>query len=167
MRNGIISAALLDERKYRELLDETLPVVWPEQYRALGSYLHNIRGCVRRWDSGHCGRRSSHHVRWRWRRWRPRSEHFAPRGMKSLDGQRLAGSEHHTALIHTAEGEMFRDALVWAAQARDLPVTGVRAKELDASALERIGSFGKLIGPPWTQDQKFATVAAFMALSGG
>jgi hypothetical protein len=69
------------------------------------------------------------------------------------------------ALIHTAEGEMFREVLVWAARECGLPVTGVREKELDTAALERIGSLGKLIGPPWTQDQKFATVAALLALS--
>ncbi len=69
------------------------------------------------------------------------------------------------ALIHTAEGEMFRNVLVWAAQEHRLPVTGVREKELDATWLKRIGSLGKLIGPPWTQDQKYATVAALMALA--
>jgi hypothetical protein len=40
----------------------------------------------------------------------------------------------------------------------------VREKGLDASSLQRIGSLGKLIGPPWTQDQKYATVAALMTL---
>jgi hypothetical protein len=33
--------------------------------------------------------------------------------------------------------------------------------------LGRIDSFGKLIGPPWTEDQKYATVAALMALARG
>jgi hypothetical protein len=69
-------------------------------------------------------------------------------------------------LIHTAEGEMFRDVLMWAAQECRLAVTGVREKELDAVSLKRIDSLGKRIGPPWTQDQKYATVAAFMALDG-
>jgi hypothetical protein len=70
------------------------------------------------------------------------------------------------ALIHTAEGVMFRDVLLWAAKECRLPVTAVREKELDAAALERISSLGKLIGPPWTQDQKFATVAALTVLGG-
>src|SRR5579863_596047 len=69
-------------------------------------------------------------------------------------------------LIHTAEGEMFRDVLVWAAQECRLPVTSVREKSLDAMSLKHIDSLCKLIGPPWTQDQKFAAVAAFIALSG-
>ena len=84
---------------------------------------------------------------------------------KALPG--LEGILASHALIHTAEGEMFRDVLVWAAQQHRLPVTGVREKALDTTALQRIGSLGKLIGPPWTQDQKYATVAALMALSGG
>jgi hypothetical protein len=63
------------------------------------------------------------------------------------------------ALIHTAEGEIFRNVLVWAAEEHRLPVTGVREKQLDATSLKRIESLGKLIGPPWTQDQKYATVA--------
>jgi len=67
-------------------------------------------------------------------------------------------------LIHTAEGEMFRDVLVWAAQECGLPVTTVREKSIGAASLQAIDSLGKLIGPPWTQDQKYATVAALMAL---
>ncbi len=70
------------------------------------------------------------------------------------------------ALIHTAEGEMFRDVLVWAAKECPLPVVGVREKDLDASSLQRIAPIGKRIGPPWTQDQKYATLAALLALRG-
>jgi hypothetical protein len=68
-------------------------------------------------------------------------------------------------LLHTAEGKMFRDVLVWAAKECRIPVTGVREKDLDAASLESIGALGKLIGPPWTQDQKLATMAALMALA--
>jgi hypothetical protein len=85
-------------------------------------------------------------------------------------GKALPGLDRILAahpLIHTAEGEMFRNVLVWAAQQCHLPVTTVREKELDAASLGRIGSLGRLIGPPWTQDQKYATVAALMALAGG
>jgi hypothetical protein len=85
-------------------------------------------------------------------------------------GKALPGLERILAahpLIHTAEGAMFREVLVWAAKECHLPVTEVREKELDATRLERIGSLGKLIGPPWTQDQKYATVAALMALERG
>jgi hypothetical protein len=70
------------------------------------------------------------------------------------------------ALIHTAEGEMFREVLTWAAAECRLPVTGIKERELDAGWLRRLDSLGKLIGPPWTQDQKYAAVAAFAALVG-
>ena len=69
------------------------------------------------------------------------------------------------ALIHTAEGVMFREVLVWAAEECSLTVTGVRENALDAASLKRLDSLGKLIGPPWTQDQKYATLAGLMALS--
>jgi hypothetical protein len=68
------------------------------------------------------------------------------------------------ALIHTAEGIIFREALAWAANRSQLPLTYIREKELDPSSLKSIDSLGRLIGPPWTQDQKFATVAALQAL---
>ena len=68
-------------------------------------------------------------------------------------------------IIHTAEGEMFREALVWAAGDCGLPAATVREKEMDAAALGRLQGLGKLLGPPWTQDQKYATVAALYALS--
>jgi hypothetical protein len=84
---------------------------------------------------------------------------------KTLPG--LEGILASHALIHTAEGEMFREVLVWAAKELDLPVTGVPAKGLDAAALKRVGTFGKLIGPPWTEDQKYATVVALMVLADG
>jgi hypothetical protein len=69
-------------------------------------------------------------------------------------------------LLHTAEGEMFRDVLLWAAKECRLPVSGIREKSLDAVSLKQIDSLGKLIGPPWTQDQKHAALAAWMTLRG-
>jgi hypothetical protein len=81
---------------------------------------------------------------------------------KELPGLAKVLASH--ASIHTAEGVMFRDVLVWAAKECRLPVTGVREKDLNGASLKRIGSLGKLIGPPWTQDQKYAAVAALMAL---
>jgi hypothetical protein len=69
------------------------------------------------------------------------------------------------ALIHTAEGEMFRDVLVWAARQCHLTVTAVREKDLNAISLKRMNSIGKLIGPPWARDQKHAAVAALVALA--
>jgi hypothetical protein len=68
-------------------------------------------------------------------------------------------------LLHTAEGQMFREVLSWAARECNLPVTAVPEKNLSAASLSAIGSLGKAIGPPWTQDQKYATIAALMALA--
>jgi hypothetical protein len=67
-------------------------------------------------------------------------------------------------LLHTAEGEMFREVLLCAARECEFQAIGVPQKDLDPAVLKRIDSLGKLIGPPWTQDQKFATIAALMAL---
>jgi hypothetical protein len=76
----------------------------------------------------------------------------------------LAGILASHALIHTAEGEMFRDVLVWAAGACGLAVKGLQVKAIDVAWLKRVASFGRLIGPPWTLDQKYATAAALSAL---
>jgi len=120
------------------------------------------------------GRRWNPRGRWRGKRWRRRSRWLRLQGHEVAgcgivlgSGKALPGLEGilaSHALIHTAEGEMFREVLVWAAHELGLAVTGVPVKELDAMALRRIDSFGKLIGPPWTEDQKYATVAALMAL---
>lgn len=77
---------------------------------------------------------------------------------------KLEGILASHALIHTAEGEMFRDVLQWAARECDLAVTAVREKSLPPDSLQAIASLGKLIGPPWTLDQKYATLAALSAL---
>jgi hypothetical protein len=98
-----------------------------------------------------------------------RGHEVAGCGMLLGSGKALPGLEKilaSHALIHTAEGEMFRDVLAWAAKESRLPVAGVREKDLDAPSLKRIDSLGKLIGPPWTQDQKYATMAALLALRG-
>jgi hypothetical protein len=79
------------------------------------------------------------------------------------------------ALIHTAEGEFFRKALVEACEHCGLRVLGVKEKELfecgaaqfrtSVSDLERrVQEMGKPLGPPWTQDQKYAALVAWMAL---
>jgi hypothetical protein len=70
------------------------------------------------------------------------------------------------ALIHTAEGELFRDVLVWAAKERGLKVAGVREKDINLASLPGIDSLGRLVGPPWTLDQKYATAVALHALGG-
>lgn len=71
------------------------------------------------------------------------------------------------ALIHTAEGEFFRRVVRQACERLGIGVTGIRERELGVgSALQlEIAGLGKIVGPPWTQDQKMAAVAAMMVLS--
>ncbi len=79
------------------------------------------------------------------------------------------------SFIHTADGEFFREALLHACARADLAITKIKDRELLATAsvtLHRnpaaltrfIGDLGKPLGPPWTQDEKFATLAAWLAL---
>jgi hypothetical protein len=71
------------------------------------------------------------------------------------------------ALIHTAEGEFFRRMVRQACERLGICVTGIRERELgEGSALQlEIARLGKTVGPPWTQDQKMAALAAMMVLS--
>ena len=80
------------------------------------------------------------------------------------------------ALIHAAEGEMFREVVAHAGKRCDLPLTGVRERELFAEAIAalkiseekvkaHLSAIGKTIGPPWRQDEKYAAVAGWMALA--
>ncbi len=80
------------------------------------------------------------------------------------------------ALIHTADGELFRDSLRAACARCGLPVAGIREKELFATASKALGiqpaalkrritAFGKSLGPPWSQDEKFAALGAWLSLS--
>ena len=79
------------------------------------------------------------------------------------------------SLIHTADGELFREALLYGCAQCKLPVTRIKERELlgiasDAfrrkpAALAKVaGDLGKPLGSPWTQDEKFATLAAWTAL---
>ena len=80
-------------------------------------------------------------------------------------------------LLHTAEGILFRDVLTHASEHCKLPVAAVRERELfvqgtaklriPADELQRrLTEMGKPFGPPWGQDEKFAALAAWLALAG-
>jgi hypothetical protein len=69
--------------------------------------------------------------------------------------------------MHKAEGVLWSDALLGAAEACGVPTVAVREKALAAEpkqTTERIARLGKEIGPPWAADQKQATLAALLAL---
>jgi hypothetical protein len=79
-------------------------------------------------------------------------------------------------LLHTAEGVIFRQVLIMAAEAcgmRVLPVPEKRIEEqmartlgIQADALlPRLTGMGRGLGSPWTLDQKYASAAAWLALA--
>lgn len=80
------------------------------------------------------------------------------------------------ALIHTADGEHFRMALLLASQDCGLPLTGVREREIlecaqgvlgrpGADLQSTVAGLGRGLGPPWTQDQKLAALLAWVVLA--
>jgi len=80
------------------------------------------------------------------------------------------------ALIHTADGELFRECLLHASGLCGLDVVCIRERELleqaskalrkpRPSLLRRATELGRPQGSPWTQDEKFATLAAWLALA--
>ena len=81
------------------------------------------------------------------------------------------------SLIHTAEGEFFRDAIANACAKKKIAVSRVKEREALTWAAARLGltdarlklkmdALGKPLGPPWTADQKLATAAALLVLAG-
>jgi hypothetical protein len=81
------------------------------------------------------------------------------------------------ALIHTADGELFREAIVHASARSGLAMCTVKERELldrsgqafrmkSAALLQRVTKLGRPLGAPWSQDEKFATLAAWLALHG-
>jgi hypothetical protein len=79
-------------------------------------------------------------------------------------------------LIHTAEGEFFRNAVIQACERLNISVTAIRERELEQQAKttfgnaasrvqRRISGLGSSIGPPWTKDHKTAALAASMILA--
>jgi hypothetical protein len=79
------------------------------------------------------------------------------------------------ALIHTADGDHFRDAIAAAASRCGLAVSRVRARDLERDALGAVGSpveglhdtvkqLGRSVGPPWGADQKAAALLAWLLL---
>jgi hypothetical protein len=80
------------------------------------------------------------------------------------------------AFIHTADGEHFREALARASEMSGCPVTRILAREALGRAAAALGTspdrlaarvvaLGRTLGPPWTADQKQATLAAWLLLA--
>ena len=92
---------------------------------------------------------------------------------------RKGGSLHSIlashALIHTADGDHFRNALAAAAERGGLDVCRVPARDLDAQAEARlhrslsllrvaVNELGRQVGSPWGADQKNAALLAWLLL---
>jgi len=78
-------------------------------------------------------------------------------------------------LIHTADGELFREALTRACTRCGLELVCAKEKQLVGEAAEtfrikaplllrRVTELGKPYGAPWSQDEKYATLIAWLAL---
>ena len=80
------------------------------------------------------------------------------------------------ALIHTADGELFREAVLHASARCRLATICVKERELlDQAAetfqlrpdvlLRRVTELGRPHGTPWSQDEKFAAIIAWFSLA--
>jgi len=79
------------------------------------------------------------------------------------------------AAIHAAEGEFYRDALARACEAAKLKVNRLKERDAMVWAASRLGesvvksrlaALGQALGPPWSADEKLATVGAWLTLAG-
>jgi hypothetical protein len=99
-------------------------------------------------------------------------------GLLLASGRRLPELEKTLAshaLIHAADGELFREALLHASKRFGLKEFTIKEKELLDGAgqvlrakpeelMRRVTELGREFGSPWSQDEKFATFAAWLAL---
>jgi len=80
------------------------------------------------------------------------------------------------SLIHAADGELFREALLHASGRCGLKPLAVKERELlDAASralhrkpgdlTHRVADLGHPLGPPWSQDEKLASLVAWLATS--
>lgn len=108
--------------------------------------------------------------------------HVRSAGVLLGSGRRLPELEKilaSHALIHAAEGEMYRNILVDAISGCGIGLFAVKEKEKDEEAALRfrdlklsekqvesyLRSAGRDLGPPWREDQKLATMVAWLALA--
>ncbi len=79
------------------------------------------------------------------------------------------------ALVHAAEGQLYRQVIAIASEACSIPAALVPAKALTSRAAQameisapeltaRIAAMGKASGKPWAADQKESALAALVAL---
>ena len=87
----------------------------------------------------------------------------------------LSGILRSHALIHTAEGALFQQAIVLACESRGLTVTATREREVwsraagawglpEAGLRKEVDALRKSLGAPWSADHKTAAALALLAL---
>jgi hypothetical protein len=100
-------------------------------------------------------------------------------GLVAGSGRPLPGLEailRSHALLHTAEGEFYRDVIAQASEACKFPVKRIAEREIwergaalfhqPSDALRRqVDALARSLGPPWRQDEKLAALAAWIALA--
>src|SRR6266404_5268181 len=99
-------------------------------------------------------------------------------GLLLASGRPLPGLEKilaSHALIHAADGELFREAILHASARCGLRDFTIKERELlehagkvlrfkPADLMRRVTELGRSLGSPWSQDEKFATLTAWLAL---
>jgi hypothetical protein len=89
----------------------------------------------------------------------------------------LQGTLRAHAMVHSAEGELYRAAIASAAKNLNFRCVGVPERDLYKLAAKRfripepklkirITQMGRALGSPWSVDEKSATLVAWLALAG-
>jgi hypothetical protein len=171
------SPVVLDRRRI-EIADPDIDGSTQPYHAAEGLDLDRARKYLERCEAG-ARRRSREGLSEALENLRPSGHKAAGCGLLLSSGRALPPLPEilkSHALIHTADGEHFRHALREAAAHFGLPVEGVREKEIWARASadlripvadlqQLVNTIGKSIGPPWTQDQKFAALSGWLTLA--
>jgi hypothetical protein len=109
-----------------------------------------------------------------------RSHAIACCGIVLASGRALPSLEstlRSHAMVHTAEGELYRAAIARAAKNLDLRCVRVPERDLYKLAAKhlritepklklRVTEMGRALGSPWSADEKCATLVAWLALLG-
>ena len=108
---------------------------------------------------------------------RSKGQHIAGCGIVMASGRHLPGLEatlRSHAMVHTAEGELYRGAIFRAAITCGWPCVRIREREIyelasarlripETKLKVRVTSMGDMIGSPWSADEKCATLAAWLS----
>jgi len=176
---GSVAAPRVILRRRLDLLDRDIPGAAQPYHAASAMQLEEAEEFLNRCRSGtHAA--ASYAIR-------GALEQIAQKGYRAVGGCVLMGSGRNVSdlktilgshpLLHTAEGQFYREALKAGCTAWEVPVCGVKEKEAAGAAAKalglpadeverRVADLGKLIGPPWRQDEKLSAMGAWIVLAG-